>query len=112
MILIIGYAGLRNLDPKLSTIWYPITNEQIGREDLFERGARGYPLYGDYAPTAMQGELNKPHAPGMPMSPPLTARQTIKIQSEGGAVLLCMSRRQPHSSCVCRVSISPTGVSS
>ena len=90
LVLTIGYAGLRNLDPKLSTIWYPITDEQIGRKDLYERGARGYPLYNDYAPIAMQvgpRELTKPRAPGIPAWPPLPTRPTIQIKSEGGTCL-------------------------
>jgi len=90
LVLIIGYAGLRNLDPKLSTIWYPITDEQIGRKDLYERGARGYPLYSDYAPAAMQSgpwDLTKPRAPNAPIWPPLATQPMIQIKSEGGTCL-------------------------
>ena len=89
-VSIIGYAGLHNLDPQLSTIWYPITDAQIGRRDLYARGAQGYPLYNDYAPAAMQvspWELTKPRAPDMPTWPPLATRPTIQIKSEGGACL-------------------------
>jgi len=89
-VSIIGYAGLRNLDPKLSTIWYPITDEQIGSKDLYARGAQGYPLYNDYAPAAMQvapWELPRPRTPGRPTLPPLAARPTVKIESEGGVCL-------------------------
>ena len=90
LILVIGYAGLHNLDPKRSAIWYPITDEMIGRKDLYERGARGYQLYNDYTPVVMQagpGDLTKPRAPNAPIWPPLTTRPMVQIKSEGGTCL-------------------------
>jgi hypothetical protein len=85
LVAIIGYAGLRNLDPRFSPHWLPITDAQIGKKDLYARGAQGYPLYTDYTPASIQSspqDLVRPRDPDAPIRQPLAARPTIRIQSE------------------------------
>ncbi len=86
----VSYASLHNLDPKHSSIWLPITDAQIGRHDLYARGAKGYPLYGDYTPAAMRDapwELVRPRAADAAVTPPLAAEPLIQVISEDGRCL-------------------------
>jgi hypothetical protein len=55
--LLVGSIALLStarLSPQLSPIWYPITSAEISQQDLFDRGSRGFALFSDYMPSAVQ----------------------------------------------------------
>lgn len=90
LVATISYAGLRNLDLKLAPSWLPITDAQIGKNDLYARGIHGYPLYGDYASASMQvrpAELARPRPADRRVLPPLAAVPTVRVITDGGACL-------------------------
>ena len=85
LILVVSYAGLRSLDPKLSSIWYPLSSENISKIDEYERGRIDFALYSDYMPAAMQvlpSDLAKPRPAGNAPLPPLAVPPRIKITAE------------------------------
>lgn len=85
LLALIIILGTQKLDPRLSSIWYPITNAEIGKADLFERGRFNYPLFNDYAPAAMQVDtaaLARPRAAKAPVTEPLSVVPQIQVLSE------------------------------
>lgn len=48
------FLSTARLSPEQSPIWYPITSAEISKQDLFDRGSRGFALFSDYMPSAVQ----------------------------------------------------------
>jgi len=86
LVFFIGWASLSNLDLGASPGWYQISNSEIGKQDIYERGRRGYPLYDDYTPAGMElgaTEFAQSRRPGVPKPPYLVAPPSIGILSDG-----------------------------
>ena len=86
-VLLVGVAvlSLARLDPKYSTIWYPIDSSQIGKPDLFERGRTGYPLFSDFSPidlTLLNGEIAASRPSTEAVLPPLAVLPGVRVISE------------------------------
>ena len=85
LIVLVVYAGLRNADPRLSRVWEPITDLDIGQVDEYQRGRGDFQLYSDYMPTAMHvlpSQLSTSRAAGAAPRP-LAAAPVIQVVSEG-----------------------------
>jgi hypothetical protein len=50
-------AGMMRISPANSPTWKPLTSTQIGREQLYERGKRGFSLFRDYLPAWVQTDV-------------------------------------------------------
>ena len=50
----IVYLTTAKLSPEQSPIWYRITSAEAGKQDLFDRGGRGFALFSDYLPGTVQ----------------------------------------------------------
>ncbi len=81
-ILVIGQRGLQ---ADLANPRYPIASSQIGLNDLFQRGVRGFSLFSDFQPEAQQvpsTALALPRPSDAAEQAPLTAKPTLQVLDE------------------------------
>lgn len=85
LIAFLAYASLRNLDPALSTHWYMVAPDEIGLQDMYERGQKGLALNDDYIPVSMAGkpaDLTRSRPAGTPAPRPLPQPPAIQVLAE------------------------------
>lgn len=84
----VAFLSTARLSPEQSPIWYTITSAEISEQDLFDRGSRGFALFSDYMPTAVQVSV-----PDMPRSRTPTA---LAQQTDSAAPLMQVLESSPH----------------
>jgi hypothetical protein len=82
ILAFIFYTGTRDLQPPFRPDLFHITDAQIGKQDIYERGP-AFPLYGDYLPVSLTCELARSRPSEAPALPPLVAQPAVQITSDG-----------------------------
>jgi len=80
-------AGMLRISPENSSWWKPLTSAQIGKEQLYERGTRGFPLFRDYLPAWVQvdvPDLVKARPPDTAAAVPLGFTPDARVEAEQG----------------------------
>jgi hypothetical protein len=87
------------LSPEQSPIWYPITSAEISKQDLFDRGSRGFALFSDYMPSAVQVSVTDMPRSRTPTAsaqqPDHTAPLVQVTEASPSGVKLALSATQP-----------------
>lgn len=81
------FFAMHNIQVETLPYWALITDEQISKENLFERGRVGFSLFIDYTPVGMQrggGVISQARATDEPSTPALDKIPEIRIVYEGG----------------------------
>ena len=80
-------AGMLRISPANSSWWKPLTSAQIGKEQLYERGTRGFSLFRDYLPAWVQvdvPDLVEARPAGAAAAAPLGFTPDVRVEAEQG----------------------------
>lgn len=84
-LLAVGLNSYNLRSDRIKSWWQPLAEASVNQIDLYERGRRDYPLFGDYSPVALAinpGSLSVPRDPSAERFPPLSPAPTLAVLEE------------------------------
>jgi hypothetical protein len=95
----IAFLSTARLSPEQSPIWYTINSADLSKQDLFDRGGRGFALFSDYMPSAVQigvTDIPRSRTPAVSTQQTGSAAPLVQVlESSAHRVKLTVGAKQP-----------------